>query len=122
MIEALDNFYLEKEEPLKGSLLALKDIILALDKNISPAWKYKAPFFLYKGKMFCYLCVDKKTKDSYIGIVEGGRIEHPLLEKGSRSRMKILRISSHSDIPIESVEEILNIALDFYRNGIITIK
>ena len=122
MQEELDHFYLDQEEPQKGSLLALRDIILSLDKNISPAWKYKAPFFLYKGKMFCYLWIDKKTNEPYIGIVEGNRIEHSLLEQGKRSRMKILRVNTNLDIPINGIIEVLNIALNFYRNGLINVK
>ena len=122
MIEELDHFYLDQEEPIKGTLLALKDIILALDSDISPAWKYKAPFFLYKGKMFCYLWIDKKTNEPYIGIVEGLRIEHPILEQGNRSKMKILRVNPNQDIPIKEIQFILNKALDFYRNGTIKTK
>ena len=72
--------------------------------------------------MFCYLWIDKKTKEPYIGVVEGAKIEHPLLEKGNRSRMKVLRINSNQDIPIEDIHLILNRALDFYRNGTIKTK
>lgn len=114
MLTEIDHFYLDKEEPLQGTLLALREIILALDADISPAWKYRLPFFLYKGKMFCYLWIDKKTKEPYIGIVEGNRIEHPALEQGNRSRMKILRVESNKDIPKKTIELILNIALGFY--------
>ncbi len=42
--------------------LASREIILKQDKDIAPAWKYKTPFFCYKGKMFCYLCFHKKYK------------------------------------------------------------
>ena len=119
MLGAIDKFYLEKEEPLKSCLLALKEIIINLDENISTAWKYKVPFFCYKGKMFCYLWIDKKTKEPYIGVVEGNRIEHPSLEQGNRKRMKIMRVNPNEDFPVETIELILNQALNFYRNGII---
>jgi hypothetical protein len=119
MLGAIDRFYLEKEEPVKSCLLALKEIIINLDENISTAWKYKVPFFCYKGKMFCYLWIDRKTKEPYIGVVEGNRIEHPSLEQGNRKRMKILRVNSNEDFPVETIELILNHALNFYRNGII---
>ncbi|MTI31997.1 DUF1801 domain-containing protein [Xanthovirga aplysinae] len=111
MLSELDQFYLTKEEPLKGCLLALREIILALDSNISTSWRYKAPFFLYKGKSFCYLWLDKKTREPYIGIIEGNKIDHPLLEKGNRVRMKILRIKPNQDLPIDSIQSILNQAL-----------
>lgn len=48
----LEKFYLQQEEPIKGTLLALRKIILKLDNNITNAWKYRMPFFCYKGKMF----------------------------------------------------------------------
>ena len=122
MLRDIDNFYLDQEEPLKGTLLALREIILSLDVNISHTWKYRMPFFCYKGKMFCYLWTDRKTNEPYLGIVEGNRIEHSALERGNRSRMKIFRISPHKDLPVKTIKLILNIALDFYRNGTIKTK
>jgi hypothetical protein len=50
---AFDNFFLRQEEPAKGCLLAMRDIILAFGPDITSAWKYGMPFFCYKGKMFC---------------------------------------------------------------------
>jgi len=122
MLSEIDNFYLNQKEPLKSTLIALRKIILSLDSNISNSLKYKMPFFCYKGKMFCYFWVDKKTKEPYIGVVEGNRIDHPLLEKGNRTKIKIFRILMNEDIPIDSITEILNIALDFYRSGLIKTK
>jgi Domain of unknown function (DU1801) len=48
MLSNIDNFYLQKEEPLQSCLLALKAIILAQDEEITAAWKYGMPFFCYK--------------------------------------------------------------------------
>ncbi|MDB5250279.1 MAG: hypothetical protein JWQ40_4673 [Segetibacter sp.] len=31
----LDDFYLQQDEPIKGCLLALREIILSQDKNVS---------------------------------------------------------------------------------------
>jgi hypothetical protein len=75
----LDNFYAKQQEPVKGYLLALKEIVLRKDKNISHEWKYGMPFFCYKGKMFCYLWVHKKYKQPYIGFVEGQRLDDETL-------------------------------------------
>ena len=122
MLRDIDNFYLDKEEPVKSTLFALKEIILSLDPDVSTSWKYSAPFFSFKGRMFCYLWIDKKTNEPYIGVVEGNRIDHPFLEKGNRSRMKIMRINPNTDLPLKIIELILNQALNFYRNGIIKTK
>lgn len=108
----IDNFFLSKDEPAKSCLLFLREFILAYDGDITEAWKYKMPFYCYRGKMFCYLWVNKKTDYPYIGIVDGGKIEHPLLIADKRSRMKIITFDPDADIPADTVSEILKMALE----------
>jgi hypothetical protein len=115
MLEHLQNFYLEKEEPLKSCLYALQGIILSFDERVTEHWKYKVPFFYFNGKPFCYLWYNKKNNEPYIGIVKGCYIDHPMLESGNRKKMKIIRINPCSDIPIESILEILTLARTFYK-------
>jgi hypothetical protein len=122
MLEELYNYYFNKEEPNKSCLLALRSIILEQNKNITETQKYKMPCFCYKNKMFCYLWTDKKTDEPYILFVEGMHLNHPDLEKGDRSRMKIFRINPNSDLPIQTIVQLLNEALDLYRNGTIKIQ
>lgn len=122
MLQDIDNYYLSKEEPHKGCLLALRSIILEQDENITETRKWGMPCFCYKKKMFCYLWTDKKTDEPYILMVEGKYLDHPELEEGNRSRMKIFRINPNKDIPIDTVKRLLNEALDLYRNGTIKIK
>lgn len=69
--------------------------------------------------MFCFLNVDKKTDMPYILFVEGDRLNHPNLDQGDRIRMKVFKIDPNLDLPIETIELLLNNALDLYRNGII---
>src|ERR1700679_568734 len=114
-LREIDEFFLQKEEPLKSYLLFLRKFIIAYDKNITEAWKYKMPFYCYKGKMFWYLWVQKYTNKPYIGIVEGRKIEHPLLIAEKRARMKIMLLDVEEDIPVETIEAILNMALDIYK-------
>ncbi|CAD0008194.1 DUF1801 domain-containing protein [Flavobacterium chungangense] len=78
-MKQLDDFYLNQQEPLKGTLLALKEIILRQDHDITNVLKYGMPFFCYKGKMFCYLWIHKKLKQSYIVLVEGKHFDDPHL-------------------------------------------
>ena len=122
MIDDLYNYYLEKEEPQKGCLLALRNIILKQDKEITETVKYGMPCFCYKKKMFCYLWTDSKTNEPYILFVEGKLLNSPELETGNRTRMKILRINPTEDLPVVLIEALLNKALDLYRNGTILIK
>ena len=118
----LDNFYLQQDEPIKGTLLALREIILQQDKDITNAWKYRMPFFCYKGKMFCYLWVHKKHKQPYIGIVEGKRFNEPFLIQEDRSRMKIMLLDPNKDLPLQTIESILQKAINLYKTGKIKIK
>lgn len=117
MTEA-DNFYLEQGEPIKSCLLALREIILSQDKEIVSEWKYGMPFFCFRGKMFCYLWIHKKYKQPYLGIVEGKRFDHPALVIEKRSRMKIIFLDPNQDLPIETINSILQKAINFYKTGI----
>lgn len=122
MNEQIQQYYLNKEEPQKGCLLALRQIILDQDDNISETQKWGMPCFCYKNKMFCYLWTDKKTQEPYLLMVEGKHLNHPQLEVGSRARMKIFRVDPDKDIPIKTIVTILNAAIDLYKKGIIKIK
>ncbi|HTH82571.1 MAG TPA: DUF1801 domain-containing protein [Mucilaginibacter sp.] len=118
----LDNFYLRHNSSVNDCLLALKSIILKQDKDITAEWKYRMPFFCYKGKMFCYLWVHKTLHQPYFGIVEGKHIEHPDLIIEKRSRMKIMLFDAEKDLPVETIESIIQQALSLYRSGLIKIK
>ena len=122
MIRDIDAFYLNEEEPIRGTFLALRDYILSVDPLITQSLKYGSPFFSYKGRMFCYLWKDKLLNEPYIGIIEGNRLEHPMLETGNRKRIKILRLKNNEDLPIDAINEILGQALDLYRFGIVKTK
>jgi Domain of unknown function (DU1801) len=122
MINDLDNFYLQKEEPVKSCLLALRKIILAQDKDIAVAWKYGMPFFCYKGKMFCYLWVHKKLHQPYLGIVEGKHIHHPQLVMEKRSRMKTMLFDANKDLPIKTIKAIIKEAVGLYKKGVVKLK
>lgn len=54
-------------------------------------------------------------------MVEGKLLVHPKLEAGERTRMKILRVNTYKDLPIKTIESILQKALDLYRKGLIKV-
>jgi hypothetical protein len=117
----LDDFYLKQEEPIKGIFLALKEIILKQDNDITNVLKYGMPFFCYKGKMFCYLWTHKKHKQPYIGIVEGKHFDEDFLLQEKRSRMKIMLFDTNEDLPLEQIEDIIQKAIKLYKSGIIQV-
>ena len=122
MLRDIDHFYLQKEESVKSCLIALREIILRQDPEITVAWKYAMPFFCYKGKMFCYLWVHKTIKQPYVGFVEGKYLNHPKLLIEKRARMKIFLCDPKKDLPIKTIETILKQSLDLYRKGTVQIK
>ena len=122
MIREIDSYYLNKQEPNKSCLLALRQLILDQDAHLHETVKYGMPCFCYRNKMFCYLWIDKKTDEPYILMVEGKHLAHPKLEAGNRTRMKILRIDPTIDLRIKTIISILNQALGLYKNGTVKIK
>lgn len=99
----------------------MKEIILKQDKDITNTLKYGMPFFCYKEKMFCYLWIHKKLKQPYIGIVEGKHIDESFLIQGNRSRMKIMLLDSNKDLPVETIESLIEKMLNLYKTGIIKV-
>jgi len=112
-----DSFYFKQQEPTKGTLLALREIILRQDPHVTATWKYGMPFFCYKDKMFCYLWVHKKYKQPYIGIVEGKYFNEPFLIQEARSRMKIMLLDPDEDLPLSRIVAVIQKALNLYRSG-----
>jgi hypothetical protein len=115
LLRPIDNYFLQKDEPVKSCLQFLRDFILNYDNNITEDWKYGMPFYCYKGKMFCYLWVHKKTHNPYIGIVEGRKIDHPLLVIEKRARMKIMQLDAGQDVPVDIINEIMGMAINLYQ-------
>lgn len=117
MVENMDSFYLAQEEPNQSCFQALRLTILAFDKNLSETMKYGMPCFCYGKKPFCYLWSDKKSGNPYVLMVDGQHIDHPSLESGSRSRMKIFIIDPNEDLPMDDLKEILSLGLAFHNSN-----
>ncbi|QKJ33183.1 DUF1801 domain-containing protein [Mucilaginibacter mali] len=111
----IDQYYLQKDEPVRSCLQFLREYILKQDANITEAWKYGMPFFCYRGKMCCYLWVHKKYHQPYIGFVEGKRMDHPGLLLEKRARMKIFLIDPEQDMPVDTLAELMKEMLRFYN-------
>lgn len=115
MLRPIDNYFQQKEEPIKSCLQFLRSFILQRSPAITEAWKYGMPFYCINDKMCCYLWVHKKFKQPYLGIVEGQAIQHPQLIQEKRARMKILLINPDEDIPTELLEGILKKVIALYQ-------
>ena len=93
-------------------LLVARDIILSADSQIFESIKHTAPFFIWNKRTLCYLWVAKKTQQAYIGFPEGYRMEHPLLVKGSRKRIKNLMLDEKEDLPYDVIIDLLHQSME----------
>ena len=107
----LEEFYAAQPEPQRGCFLALRDFVLSLHPDIKADWKWGTPFFSFRGKMFCYFWMKKKTKEPYIGIHKTKDFEHPNLEMGKRTLIKIFRVNAAEDLPMEALMEVFEFVL-----------
>lgn len=111
----LQSFYHNQSEPTKSNMLALKDIILQYHPDISNQLKYGMPFFCFNQKMFCYLWFHKKHQQPYLGFVEGNLFFEDFLLQEKRSRMKIMLINPNLDLPVSTIQSLLQKAIEYYK-------
>jgi len=111
----IDNYFLQKKEPIKSCLQFLRAHILKQNEEVTEAWKYGMPFYCYRGKMLCYLWVHKTLGKPYLGLVDGNRINHPDLLQEKRARMKIFLIDPTKDIPVKKLNVLLKLAIDLRK-------
>ena len=110
----IDSYFHYKEEPVRSTLLFLREHIIHFIPGVTEQWRYGMPFYYYRGKMVCYLWVHKKHKCPYLGIVNGKWISHPDLLLEKRAKMKILLIEPEAPIPVETIDNILKMVFGFH--------
>jgi len=114
MLRPIDQYFENLDEPARGCMQALRIALLRFDPHIAEAWKYRMPFYTYKGKMFCYLWTRKDSGQPYLGIVRGNALPHPGLLQEERKKMKILLLDPRQDLPLEKIYGILAAARLLY--------
>lgn len=100
-IAELDNYYLKHPEPIQGCLLALKSIILGVNKEISHERIYQIPFFCYKGKKLCFLWVNRKKL--LLGFVEDKSLFPKIPGVRSKDQFSTMIIDPNADLPLEII-------------------
>lgn len=101
----LEEYYFGFEEPYRGLFLALRDIFLDWDENMSESMKYSSPCFSYRGKILCYHWRNKKGQ-AYVLFNYGTQLTHPLLEFKGRKSMQSVDLDPNKDIPVDGLTEI----------------
>lgn len=114
MLREIDTFYLEQTEPNRSFMLGLRDYIRTYHEEITEEWKWKLPFFYYKGKPFCYVWKVQKTQQPYLCIAKSHLFEHFQLIQGNRKKMKALYFDVTKDIPVNLIDEIFQLAMEYY--------
>lgn len=103
----LDEYFERQPEPLNSCLIAARDMILAYNESITISWKWKTPFFSYKGKMLAYLNVNRKSQLPYLGLANGAKLNHHALQTEGRKMIKAYYFSPEEDMDIDELYEIL---------------
>ena len=111
----LEDYYLKHPEPIQGCLLALKHIIMGIDKEITHTRIFQIPFFLYKNWRFAFLYVHNKK------IMFSTVIDHRLQPQAKGNRRKdsmsnTLLLDPKEDLPIDAISESLKEHIKFYNN------
>jgi len=109
----LEEFYFNLPEPAKSAYLFIRAHLLQ-DPDMTESYKWKLPFFDYKGKYFCYLWQDKKSPLPYIGFSQGKKINHPALFFGTRTQIGVLHFDPRKDLPIELIDEVVELGKKVY--------
>jgi hypothetical protein len=107
MLNDLENYYFSLPEPDKSTMLYLRSFILNYSENFTEHFKFKIPFFYYKGKWCCYLSTEKKTKNIYIGFINGSKMKNKKLVAGKRTMIKILYVDKEKDIDQKLLKALL---------------
>ena len=113
MNRELENYYLKQPEPIQSCLLALKSIILSVDKEISHRRLYQIPVFYYKERRLAFLWVNRKRL--LFGIITDKRIlKFPEGVRG-KDQYESMEIDPASDIPIDKITGRILEQIKLYR-------
>lgn len=115
MNRELENYYLKHSEPIQGCLLALKSIILSVNKDVSHRRAYQIPFFYYKEKKLAFLWVNRKQL--LFGIVTDSSMFEPREGARRRNQYETIPIDLNEDIPVKEITELLLRQIKLYDNA-----
>lgn len=112
MNRELENYYLKQPEPIQGCLLALKSIILSVDKRISHRRAYQIPVFYYEEKKLAFLWVNRKKL--LFGIITDGSPIEPQEGARRRNQYEMIEVDPKEDIPVGEIIEKLRRQMKLY--------
>jgi hypothetical protein len=111
-----EEYILKQPEPYRSILIHLQVLIEQTIPEIELKYKWKLPFYYYKGKPFCYFNASHKKEFVDVGFVKGTTIkkhqEYQITEK--RKKMMSLRYQSLEMIEDLVLIDVLNDAVRLY--------
>lgn len=111
MNERLLSFFENPNSLIKSTLLAIREMIMNSNLMIKETIKYGMPCYVIDHKPICYVWIDRKSSIPYILFVDGKKLHHPVLQSGTRKKMKVLLIDPSNEIPSQLIDEILTSAV-----------
>lgn len=121
-MKELDMYYSSLDEPMQSCMTALSRIILDVDPEIIPEWKYRTPFFYFRGRMMAYIWVHKKTNRPYLGMVEGKLLNYENLDFEKTKRIKVFYLNVEEDLPVSDIQKIILLGVNLYKSGKVKTK
>ncbi len=108
-LSALAHYYEKQEIATRECLLALKSIVLAIDKDIIHKRKYQIPFFCYNEFNLGFLWVHKKK-------ILVGFIEDKKSSKLTKDIVTSLKVDPLEDIPIDEIRHTFGQLIAKYKH------
>ncbi len=111
-----EKYILEQPEPYREMLLYLQTVVESTLPKLELKYKYKIPFYYYKGKPFCYFNASHKKKFVDVGFWKGNQIQvcHEHLVSENRKMMVSLRYFSIADVNEAVLVPVLENAIKLY--------
>ena len=113
----VEQYILNQREPLQSIMLYIRQIIMEIP-NMEEKYKYKIPFYYYKGKPICYLNILKETNYVDLSFWDGFKLsdKYNLLKGNNRKMVKSLEFKSLKEININILKETLLEAVSIKEN------
>ena len=106
----LEEYFLNQREPLQSVMLYLRQVIFETLPDIEEKYKYKIPFYYYKGESLCYLNILKNTNYVDFAFINGFNLSNKqnLLKAGrGRKMVKSIAYPTLENIDVKILKETL---------------
>jgi hypothetical protein len=109
----LEHYYEKQETATRECLLALKMIVLSVDKNIVHIRKYQIPFFRYNEFNLGFLWIHRQK--ILLGFVKDKKAFPRSSPRRTMGRITTLEINPLKDIPVDKIKRNLKELIKKYN-------